>query len=225
MSNSNLALNFMAGAMAGILIGNAVSAGMQNSRNRDEIARRTMANQVFSGVVLGDRGNLEHGLSLLPINYPWRSRDEDAKLGHAWLTWFWIPMAILVAVTWWLASLSINGSENAQAVLLRLIMPVLAAPFVLGIVARSKQRAGRNRMFMEDLIGGAAPEYWRQREAVRLAVEQGHMGFDEARFHLTNTWLGHYYQDAPAAPMSWTINAAMLAPSTPEIGPGGPARQ
>ena len=79
------------------------------------------------------------------------------------------------------------------------------ATLIFAAIANKRHKTRQNRVYIED-AHRMALEYWRVREALRVDLQAGHVRCDEARYHLTNTWLGGYFVNAPAVPMAWTIH-------------------
>lgn len=204
-------LGIFGGALFGWAVGAGASRVRQDQRDGAAWARNQAMNGIFGGVVLGDRGNLEHGMGLMDIAYPWRAPDDKVRVGHTWAVWFTLPVIALAVTALALITYGSNAPADpnegvyfAFGVAVILAIGPLAT-LILAAIANKRHKTRQNRVYIEDAHRRAL-EYWRVREALRADLQAGHVRCDEARYHLTNTWLGGYFVNAPAVPMAWTTH-------------------
>jgi hypothetical protein len=210
-------IGFTAGALtAGAVIGTgaAMSAGVRGAARRAGARRARALAGLASPIVLGDRGNLEHGLPLQEKGYMWGEKAKRRVSRRSpWWTWFALPVALALAVV--VAVLAAGAgiparTEQAEQWItvvnkaFLLFMAVAAACFPIAL-----HKAGRRgiNLFINDVVRSKIPDYWRAREMVRAEMAAGRMFRDEALYRLGSTWLGGYYAATPATPMTWPMNA------------------
>ncbi len=198
--------------------GVVVSAGAKRVARRNQIRLNQAMDQLRAGLVLGDRGDLEHRLPLHELPYLWGEKDlRETSKRSPWLLWFGLPL--LVALILSASAFLIGGripadAENADE-WMTVLMVALVLPLVVGVlafpIAQRKDKRRSLDLFLNSVVQSALPAYWKVREAVRTEMAAGRMTFEEALYHLNDTWLGHYYRGVPAIPMTWTMNASSIA--------------